>query len=204
MCASTIDKFGSDEQRNKWLPDIISMNKLISFCLTEPGSGSDAASLSTKAVYDAATDEYVLNGSKVFISGAGLSDWYLVMCRTGETISTVLVPKETKGLSFGGKEDKMGWNVQPTRQVNFEDVRVPAANRLAQEGEGFKIAMSGLDGGRLNIGSCSLGAAQACFEIALNYVKERKQFKKSIADFQATQFKLADMAGKIMSSRLML
>mmetsp|Transcript_3043 Transcript_3043/g.4745 ORF Transcript_3043/g.4745 Transcript_3043/m.4745 type:complete len:380 (-) Transcript_3043:326-1465(-) len=205
MCAWVVDKFGSEQQRNEWVPKIVTMDLLISFCLTEPGSGSDAGSLSTKAEYDAGSDEFVLNGSKVFISGAGLSDLYLVMCRTGEKeISCVVVPKGTPGLSFGAKEDKMGWNCQPTRQVNFEDVRVPASNLLGQRGEGFKIAMIGLDGGRLSIGACSLGAAQACFETALAYTKERKQFQKPIAEFQATQFKLADMAGKIISARHML
>jgi alkylation response protein AidB-like acyl-CoA dehydrogenase len=147
-----------------------------------------------------------LNGGKAFISGAGMSDIYLVMCRTGDkpgpkSISCMIVPKDTKGVSFGSIEKKMGWNVQPTRQILFEDVRIPATHRLGTEGEGFKMAMAGLDGGRLSIGACSLGAAQICFELALQYVKERKQFGKAIADFQVTQFKLADMAGKIITAR---
>mmetsp|Transcript_8480 Transcript_8480/g.18512 ORF Transcript_8480/g.18512 Transcript_8480/m.18512 type:complete len:363 (+) Transcript_8480:71-1159(+) len=205
MCTATVDKFGNEAQRQEWVPKLAKMDLLVSFCLTESGSGSDAASLITKAEIDPATNEYVINGSKVFISGAGLSDLYLVMCRTSpKSISCIVVPKGTPGLSFGQKEEKMGWNVQPTRQVIMEDVRVPVGNRLGAEGEGFKIAMSGLDGGRLSIGACSLGAAQACFEIALKYTKERKQFGKAIADFQSTQFKFADMAGKILSSRLML
>lgn len=173
------------------------------------GSGSDASSLSTTAKFDAATNEYVLNGGKAFISGAGQSDIYLVMCRTSDKpgpggISCMIVPKDAKGVSFGANEKKMGWQVQPTRQVIFEDVRIPAGNRLGDEGQGFKMAMAGLDGGRLSIGACSLGAAQICFELALAYTKERKQFKKSISEYQATQFKLADMAGKILTARLAL
>lgn len=209
MCAVCVEKWGNDAQKAEWLPKLCSMELLVSFCLTEPGSGSDAASLSTKAVYDKENDEYTVNGGKVFISGAGLSDLYLVMCRTGNTgrasdISCLVIPKDSPGLSFGASEKKMGWNCQPTRQVNFDNVKVPASNRLGTEGDGFKVAMSGLDGGRLNIASCSLGAAQACFEIAISYVKERKQFGSTIADFQTTQFKLADMAGKILSSRHMI
>jgi len=209
MCGGMIDRFGTPTQRQEWLPGLCSLKTKASYCLTEPGSGSDAASLSTKATLDTNSNEYVLSGSKAFISGAGLSDVYLVMCRTGgngpKGVSCLLVPKDSPGLSFGANEKKMGWKVQPTRQVIFEEVRVPAANLLGgKEGQGFKMAMTGLDGGRLSIGACSLGAAQACFELALAYTKERKQFGKSISDNQAVQFKLADMAGKILSSRLAL
>jgi len=209
LCVGMVDKFGNEEQRAKYLPGLCSMETLASYCLTEPGSGSDASSLRTSAKLDPATNEYVINGGKAFISGAGMSDIYLVMCRTGEgsganAISCIMIPKTAPGVSFGANERKMGWSCQPTRQITFEDVRVPVANRLGAEGQGFKMAMAGLDGGRISIGACSLGAAQACFEIALNYVKERKQFGKSIAEYQATQFKLADMAGKIVTARLAL
>mmetsp|Transcript_31063 Transcript_31063/g.23102 ORF Transcript_31063/g.23102 Transcript_31063/m.23102 type:complete len:417 (+) Transcript_31063:41-1291(+) len=209
MCAGMIDKFGNEEQRQYYLPKLCKMELLASYCLTEPGSGSDASSLITNAQFDPSTNEFVLNGGKAFISGAGQSDIYLVMCRTSSNpgpggISCLIVPKDAKGVSFGSLEKKMGWNVQPTRQIIFEDVRIPVANRLGPEGHGFKMAMAGLDGGRLSIGACSLGAAQACFELALQYTKERKQFKKSIAEYQATQFKLADMAGKIVTARLAL
>lgn len=210
MCAGMIDKFGDEETRQKWLPKLVTLDILASYCLTEPSNGSDAGSLTTRVKFDAANNEYVLNGGKCFISGAGLSDLYLIMCRTSETnmgpggVSCFLVEKGTKGLSFGAIENKLGWNCQPTRQVILEDCRIPASNLLGKEGNGFKMAMAGLDGGRLNIGACSLGAAQASFEIALNYVKERKQFGKPISDFQVTQFKLADMAGKIIASRLAL
>jgi len=206
MCGGMIDKFGSEEHRQHYLPKLCSMELKASYCLTEPGSGSDAASLSTKA--ELVGDEYVLNGGKAFISGAGLSDLYLVMARTGgpgpKGVSCLLVPKDAPGLSFGANEKKMGWKVQPTRQVIFEDCRVPKANLLGKEGNGFSMAMAGLDGGRLSIGACSLGAAQTCFELALAYVKDRKQFGKPIGDNQAVQFKLAEMAAKISSSRLML
>ena len=209
MCAGMIDRYGNDLQRTTYLPKMCQLDLKASYCLTEPGSGSDAASLSTKALYDVKTNEYVVNGGKAFISGAGDSVLDLVMSRTGTTsgsdsISCLIIPATTKGLSFGANENKMGWKVQPTRQVIFEDCRVPAANLVGKEGQGFQIAMAGLDGGRLSIAACSLGAAQACFEIALNYVKERKQFGKSIASNQAIQFKLADMAGKLVSSRLVL
>jgi len=207
MCGGMIDRFGTEEQRKRWLPKLCDLSTKASYCLTEPGSGSDAASLSTKAVLDTKTNEYVINGGKTFISGAGLSDVYLVMCRTGGSgangVSCLVVPKDSRGISFGANEKKMGWKCQPTRQVIFEDVRVPVSNLLGgKEGEGFKMAMNGLDGGRLSIASCSLGAAQASFELALAYTKERKQFGKSVSDNQAIQFKLADMAGKILSSRL--
>lgn len=208
MCAGMIDRFGNAEQRQRWLPDLCSLKIKASYCLTEPGSGSDAGSLRTKAALDPKTNEYVINGDKAFISGAGQSDIYVVMCRTGgdgpKGISCFVIPKDAAGLSFGANEKKMGWACQPTRQINFENVRVPAANLLGKEGEGFKFAMAGLDGGRLSIGACSLGAAQVCFELALAYVKERKQFSKPVYENQAVQFKLADMAGKILSSRLAL
>lgn len=206
MCAGMIDKFGSEDQRKEWLPKLCNLDVLASYCLTEPGSGSDAASLVTKAVLDESTNEYVIDGGKAFISGAGMSNLYLVMCRTGgpgpSGISCMLIPDGTKGLSFGANEKKMGWKVQPTRQVIFEGVRVPAGNRLGDVGMGFAMAMNGLDGGRLSIGSCSLGASQKCFEKSLAYVKDRKQFGKPIAANQVTQFKFADMARKINLSRL--
>lgn len=206
MCAGMVDKFGSEEHRQAILPKLCSMETKASYCLTEPGSGSDAASLTTKA--ELVGDEYVLNGGKVFISGAGLSNLYLVMARTGgpgpKGVSCLLVPGDAPGLSFGANEKKMGWKCQPTRQVIFEDCKIPKDNLLGQEGNGFSMAMAGLDGGRLSIGACSLGAAQACFELSLNYVKERKQFGNPVGDNQAIQFMLADMAGKISTSRLML
>ena len=206
MCSWMIDAFGNDDQRTKWLPKMATMDLIASYCLTEAGSGSDAAALRTKAKKD--NKHYTLNGSKAFISGGGESDVYVVMVRTGDDgpkgISTLLVEKDTPGLSFGAQERKMGWNSQPTSTVNFDDCKVPIENRLGDEGLGFKIAMQGLDGGRLNIGACSLGGAQFAFDTALEYVKERKQFGKRIADFQATQFKLADMATELEAARLLL
>jgi len=206
MCAWMIDRYGSDEQRRRFLPQLCTMEHLASYCLTEPGAGSDAAALKTKAVLDG--DHYVLDGQKQFISGAGVSDVYVVMARTGEPgpagISTIVVEKDTPGLSFGANEKKMGWNAQPTRAVIFENCRVPVANRLGPEGIGFKIAMAGLDGGRLNIGACSLGGAQAALDKALAYAKERKAFGSAIADFQALQFKLADMATELEAARTFL
>lgn len=206
MCAGMIDKFGSEEQRQEYLPKLCNLDLMASYCLTEPGSGSDAAGLATRAILDETTNEYVLDGSKAFISGAGMSDLYLVMCRTGgpgpSGISCILIPKNAPGLSFGADEKKMGWKVQPTRQVIFEGVRVPAANRLGSVGAGFSMAMAGLDGGRLSIASCSLGAAQKCFEKSLAYCKDRKQFGKPISANQVTQFKFADMARKVNLSRL--
>eukprot|EP01065_Artemidia_motanka_P003373 TRINITY_DN1161_c6_g7_i1.p1 TRINITY_DN1161_c6_g7~~TRINITY_DN1161_c6_g7_i1.p1 ORF type:complete len:403 (+),score=141.30 TRINITY_DN1161_c6_g7_i1:77-1285(+) len=206
MCCWMVDTYGTDEQRERVLPEYVGMNKLMSYCLTEPGSGSDAASLKTRAVRDG--DEYVLDGSKAFISGAGVSELYVVMARTGEGargISCFLVPKDTPGLSFGKNENKMGWHCQPTRQVIMEGVRIPKDNLLGtEEGKGFKMAMSGLDGGRINIATCSLGAAQRALNEAVNYTKERKQFGKSISDFQSTQFKLAEMAAKVHASRLLV
>jgi alkylation response protein AidB-like acyl-CoA dehydrogenase len=206
MCAWMIDRYGSDEQRRKYLPKLCSMEHLASYCLTEPGAGSDAAALKTKAVLDG--DHYVLDGQKQFISGAGVSDIYVVMVRTGEAgpsgISTIVVEKGTPGLSFGANEKKMGWNAQPTRAVIFENCRVPVANRIGPEGIGFKIAMAGLDGGRLNIGACSIGGAQGALDKALAYAQERKAFGSRIADFQALQFKLADMAIELEAARTFL
>lgn len=206
MCAGLVDKFGNEEQRKRFLPSLVTMEKLASYCLTEPGSGSDAASLSTKAVRKG--DDYVLNGSKAFISGGGDSDVYLVMVRTGgpgpKGISCVLVEKGTPGLSFGKKEQKLGWNSQPTRAVIFEDCKIPVANRIGAEGQGFSIAMAALDGGRVNIGACSLGGAHACISYARDHLKVRKQFGVPLSSFQYQQFKLADMSTKLFASRLMI
>ena len=206
MCSWMIDRFGSEEMRKEWLPQLTTMELLSSYCLTEPGSGSDAAGLKTRAVKDGG--DYVLNGAKQFISGAGVSDVYIVMARTGQDgskgISTFIVRKDDKGVSFGANEKKMGWNSQPTRQVIFEDVRIPASRRVGAEGDGFRFAMAGLDGGRLNIAACSLGGMQDALDKALAYTKERKQFGQAIADFQATQFKLADMETETQAARVML
>jgi alkylation response protein AidB-like acyl-CoA dehydrogenase len=206
MCAWMVDRFGSEELRHEWLPKLTSMDLIASYCLTEPGAGSDAASLKTRAVKEG--DDYILNGTKQFISGAGVSDIYVVMARTGadgpKGISTFIVKKSDKGVSFGANEKKMGWNSQPTRQVIFEDVRIPASRRIGAEGEGFRIAMAGLDGGRLNIAACSLGGMQEALDKALAYTRERKQFGQAIADFQATQFKLADMETETQAARMML
>jgi alkylation response protein AidB-like acyl-CoA dehydrogenase len=206
MVAWMIDRYGSEEQRQRFLPGLCAMDLIGSYCLTEPGSGSDAAALKTRAVRDG--EHYVVNGVKQFISGAGVSDVYVTMVRTGEEgpsgISTLVIEKDSPGLSFGGLEKKMGWNAQPTRAVIFEDVRVPVANRLGEEGIGFKIAMSGLDGGRINIGACSLGGAQSALDKSLAYTADRKAFGKPIADFQALQFKLADMATELEVARTFL
>jgi len=206
MASWMIDTYGDVNQRRQWLPNLMTMQHIASYCLTEPGSGSDAASLRTKAVRDG--DDYVINGTKAFISGAGVSDIYVVMVRTGgpgpKGISTFVVEKDTPGLSFGANEHKMGWNTQPTAAVIFEDCRVPVANRLGDEGAGFGIAMSGLDGGRVNIGSCSLGGASFAYDLAKEYTQTRTQFGRKIADFQASQFKLADMATELEASRMML
>ncbi len=206
MVAWMIDRFGADEQRRRWLPDLASMVALSSYCLTEPGAGSDAAALKTQAVRDG--DDYVLNGSKAFISGASASDLYLCMVRTGgegpKGISCLAVEKDAAGLSFGKQEKKLGWHSQPTAMVIFEDCRVPVANRVGDEGQGFAIAMQGLDGGRINISACSLGAAGACLDAARGYLGERKQFGKALAQFQALQFKLADMATGLEAARLMV
>jgi len=206
MVAGLIDVFGSDEQRRRWLPKLCAMDLLASYCLSEPGAGSDAAALATRATREG--DNYVLKGQKQFISGAGASDLYLVMARSGgdgpSGISAFVVPADTPGLSFGANERKMGWNAQPTRAVIFEDVRVPAANRLGAEGTGFKIAMAGLDGGRLNIAACSLGGAQSALDKTLAYVSNRKAFGRRLDEFQALQFRLADMATQLEASRALL
>jgi alkylation response protein AidB-like acyl-CoA dehydrogenase len=207
MCAWMIDSFGSEPQRQKFLPRLVHMERLACYCLTEPGSGSDAAALRARAVREG--NSYILNGQKQFISGAGNeSDFYVVMARTGEAgpkgVSTFLVEGGTPGLKFGANERKMGWNAQPTRAVIFEDCRVPLENRLGEEGVGFKIAMAGLDGGRLNIGACSLGGAQSALDKALAYMKERKAFGKRLDEFQALQFRLADMATELEAARTLL
>ncbi len=206
MACWMIDRFGSDAQRRAWLPRLMTMEHFASYCLTEPGNGSDAGNLKTSAERDG--DHYRLNGQKAFISGGGDAEVYVVMCRTGgegpKGISALVVPKDTPGLSFGQKEVKLGWNSQPTRAVIFEDARVPVANRLGEEGIGFKVAMQGLDGGRLNIGACSLGGARFCLEAARDYMKERSQFGRKLAEFQALQFKLADMATDLEAARLMI
>ncbi len=206
MAAWMIDRFGTAAQRARFLPKLMSMEHFASYCLTEPGSGSDAAALATTARRDG--DDYVLSGAKAFSSGGGSSDTYVAMVRTGESgpkgISCLVVERGAKGLSFGKKEEKLGWHSQPTRAVIFEDCRVPVANRLGREGEGFSIAMMGLDGGRLNIGACSLGGARAAYEAARGYMLERRQFGQRLADFQALQFKLADMASELDAARLLL
>ena len=206
MAAWMIDSFGSDATRAAYLPALIPMEKIASYCLTEPGSGSDAAALRTRAVRDG--DDYVVSGSKAFISGAGVNEVYVTMLRTGEAgaagISCLVIEKDMAGVSFGAPERKLGWHSQPTAVVNFDGVRVPVANRLGAEGEGFKIAMAGLDGGRLNIGACSLGGAQRALDEAVTYTRGRSQFGKAIADFQATQFKLADMETELQAARTLL
>ena len=206
MAAWMIDSYGSDAQRQRFLPKMATMEHIASYCLTEPGAGSDAAALKTRARRDG--DHYVFDGVKQFISGAGVSDLYVVMARTGEDgaagVSTFVVEKGTPGLSFGANEKKMGWNAQPTRQVIFEGCRVPEANRIGPEGIGFKIAMAGLDGGRLNIAACSIGGAQAALDKSLAYLGERKAFGKRLQDFQALQFRLADMATELEAARTFL
>jgi|TARA_B110000008_G_scaffold9001_2_gene8852 hypothetical protein len=206
MATWMVSKYGTKYHFDKYLPKLLTMEYISSYCLTEPGSGSDAAALSTSAVKEG--DYYILNGTKAFISGATISDTYLTMVRTGDKssngISCLLIDKDSEGLSFGKLEDKMGWNSQPTAQVIFENCKVPIKNLIGKEGEGFKIAMQGLDGGRINIASCSLGAARICLEKSLDYVNDRTQFGKKIADFQATQFKLADMATQLEAARLMV
>ena len=206
MAAWMIDCFGSAELKARYLPDLVSMQKIASYCLTEPGSGSDAAALKTSARRDG--EYYVLNGTKQFISGAGYNDVYVVMVRTGEEktkgVTCLVVDKDTPGLSFGAPEKKLGWNASPTAQVIFEDCRVPVANRVGAEGDGFRFAMMGLDGGRLNIGACSLGGAQRCLDETIAYTKERQQFGQPVADFQNTQFMLADMATDLEAARALL
>ena len=206
MVAWMIDSYGAGELRERLLPDLCSMGKFASYCLTEPDSGSDAASLKTRAVRE--SDHYVLDGNKAFISGGGRSDVYIVMARTGEGgprgISCFLVENGTPGLSFGAKEKKLGWHSQPTAMVILEGCRIPVANRIGAEGQGFKIAMRALDGGRLNIAACSLGGAQFCLDRTVTYMKERKQFGTRLADFQALGFRIADYATAIEAARLML
>jgi alkylation response protein AidB-like acyl-CoA dehydrogenase len=206
MVAWMIDAFGSDEQHARWLPDLMTMERFASYCLTEPGAGSDAASIATRAQQQG--DRYVLNGSKAFISGAGTSDLYACMVRTGgegpKGISCVVVERDSPGLGFGKQEKKLGWHSQPTAMVIFEDCAVPRHNRIGAEGEGFTIAMRGLDGGRINIAACALGAARACFDKARAHLQERRQFGKRLAAFQALQFKLADMATELEAARLMV
>jgi alkylation response protein AidB-like acyl-CoA dehydrogenase len=206
MAAWMIDQFGSAAVKAKYLPDLITMDKIASYCLTEPSSGSDAAALKTKAVRDG--DHYVVTGSKAFISGGGANEVYVTMVRTGEDgpkgISCLVIEKDMPGVSFGAQERKLGWHSQPTAQVNFDAVRVPVENIVGGEGEGFRIAMTGLDGGRLNIGACSLGGAQRCLDEAIAYTKDRKQFGKSISDFQNTQFMLADMETDLQAARALL
>lgn len=206
MATSMIGKYCTQSVIDAWCPDLVMGAKLASYCLTEPGAGSDAASLRTAAVREG--DDYVVNGSKVFISGAGETDVLVVMLRTGAAgpkgISTLLIPADAEGISYGKKEDKMGWNAQPTRMVTFDNVRVPVINRLGEEGQGFAIAMEGLDGGRINIATCSVGTAQQALEEATAYVQERRQFDTAISDFQATQFKLADMLTELVAARQMV
>ncbi len=206
MVTWMIDRFGGDDLRARFVPRLTSMEMLSSYCLTEPSCGSDAAALKTKAVRDG--DEYIVNGSKAFISGGGVSDLYLVMVRTGEEgpkgISALVIEKDSEGLDFGANERKLGWNAQPTTIVSFDNVRVPIANLIGAEGDGFKFAMMGLDGGRLNIAACSLGTAQAALDAALDYVNERKAFGKPLAAQQALQFTLADMATELEAARTLL
>jgi alkylation response protein AidB-like acyl-CoA dehydrogenase len=206
MVAWMIDRFGSAELKQRYLPSLIPMEMMASYCLTEPSSGSDAAALKTKAVLDG--DHYVVSGSKAFISGGGANEVMIAMVRTGEEgpkgISALVIEKDMTGVSFGAQEKKLGWHSQPTSQVNFDEVRVPVANRIGAEGEGFRIAMMGLDGGRINIGACSLGGAQRCLDEAINYTKGRQQFGQAIADFQATQFALADMETELQAARYLL
>ena len=206
MAAWMIDAYGGETQRKKFLPKLCTMEHFASYCLTEPDSGSDAASLKTRAVREG--DTYVLSGSKAFISGGGVSDVYVCMVRTGGSgpkgISCIVVEKGTPGLSFGAQEKKLGWKSQPTAMVNFENCRVPVGNLIGKEGDGFKIAMAGLDGGRLNIAACSIGGAQFCLDRTIDYMKERKQFGSKLSDFQALRFRVADYATELESARLMV
>ncbi|AZZ90124.1 acyl-CoA dehydrogenase [Hahella sp. KA22] len=206
MATWMIASFGHDELRQAWLPKLVSGELLASYCLTEPNAGSDAASLRTSAKKDGS--DYVINGSKMFISGAGSTDVLVVMARTGEPgakgVSALVVPADASGVTYGRKEDKMGWNSQPTRAITFDNVRIPQTNRLGAEGEGFKFAMMGLDGGRINIATCSIGTAQAALETAQRYMQEREQFGRKLSDFQALQFKLADMATDLVAARQMV
>ena len=206
MCAAMLDKFAGDDVKARILAPAVQLETVLSYCLTEPGSGSDAAALKTRA--ERTNEGYVLNGSKAFISGAGYSDAYVVMCRTGgpgpKGISTLVVEAGAEGLSFGGLEDKMGWRAQPTRQVQFDDCRVPAGNLVGEEGQGFRYAMNGLDGGRLNIAACSIGGAQAALDATLAYMGERKAFGQRLDAFQALQFRLADLEIELQAARIFL
>tara|TARA_B100000686_G_C16694195_1_gene919490 strand:- start:124 stop:1260 length:1137 start_codon:yes stop_codon:yes gene_type:complete len=206
MAAWMVSTYANEELKSRYLPDLIPMNKMASYCLTEPNSGSDAASLKTKAVRSG--EYYILNGTKAFISGAGTNEIYICMVRTGDSsyrgISCLLVEKDTPGVTFGANEHKLGWHSQPTAMVNFEDAKVPVTNLIGNEGDGFKIAMAGLDGGRINIAACSIGGAQRCLDETIQYVKDRKQFNKAIAEFQNTQFMLADMATGLTAARALL
>lgn len=206
MGAWMIDRFGNERLKEKYLPDLVTMDRIASYCLTEPSSGSDAAALKTKAVRDG--DHYVVTGSKQFISGGGQNEVYVTMVRTGEEgargISCLVIDKDMPGVSFGAQEKKLGWHSQPTAALILEEARIPVENLVGQEGEGFKIAMMGIDGGRVNIGACSLGGAQRCLDEAVAYTKERKQFGKAIAEFQNTQFVLADMATELSAARALL
>ena len=206
MASWMIDCFGGADVKAQFLPDLISMAKIASYCLTEPGSGSDAAALRTTARLEG--DHYIVNGTKQFISGAGVNDVYVTMVRTGadgpKGISCLVIEKDMEGVSFGAPERKLGWNASPTAQVIFDNVRVPVANRVGAEGDGFRFAMAGLDGGRLNIGACSLGGAQRCLDETIKYTKERQQFGQPIAEFQNTQFMLADMATELEAARALL
>lgn len=206
MATNMIARYGQPALVDTWCPGLVAGEQLASYCLTEPGAGSDAGSLRTRATVDG--DHYVVNGSKMFISGAGDTDILVVMLRTGQSgprgITALAIPADSEGIEYGKLEEKMGWNSQPTRAIAFDNVRVPVANRLGEEGQGFKIAMEGLDGGRINIATCSVGTAQAALEAATAYVKERKQFNQAIADFQITQFKLADMATELVAARQMV
>jgi acyl-CoA dehydrogenase len=206
MASWLIDKFGGDEIKQRYLPQLVGMEKLGSYCLTEPSSGSDAAALKTTARLEG--DHYVVNGTKQFITGGGVNDFYVTMVRTSDNgskgISCLVIEKEWEGVSFGANEKKLGWNSSPTAQVSFDNVRVPVENRVGAEGDGFKFAMAGLDGGRLNIGACSLGGAQRCLDEAVAYVKDRTQFGQRVADFQNTQFVLADMATDLEAARALL
>ncbi len=206
MATWMVDAFGDEALRRRLLPGLSSMDLLASYCLTEPGAGSDAAALKTRAVRDG--DDYVVNGSKAFISGAGSTDVYVTMVRTGGAgaggITCLAIERDSPGLGFGAEESKLGWHSQPTAMVNFEDCRVPLANRVGEEGQGFRIAMAGLDGGRINIAACSLGAAAASLEIARAHLLVREQFGRKLAEFQALQFKIADMATELEAARLMV
>lgn len=206
MALNMLARYGTDTVKSHWCEPLATGHKLASYCLTEPGAGSDAASLTTRATRDG--DDYLISGSKCFISGAGATDLLITMVRTGEPgpkgISCIAIPADSEGVHFGKREEKLGWNSQPTRTISFDNVRVPVSHLLAEEGLGFKLAMEGLDGGRINIAACSVGAARACMELSLQYVKERRQFGRAIADFQNTQFKLADMATQLVASRQMI